>query len=104
MGMRVRVCAASEVAPGDAKPFAVPGVTIPVLVTNTGERYLATSSMCPHEDVSLIGAKRKGTRIFCPGHGYEFDLAAGTCKHDPKLVLRCYVVTRVGDDLFVDLL
>ncbi len=104
MGLRVRVCATSDVAEGESKGFEVAGAAIPILVTNIDGRFLATTSMCPHEDVSLLRAKRKGTRIFCPGHGYEFDLDHGACKHDPRLTLRCYRVSIVGDELFVDLI
>lgn len=104
MGLRVRVCETTDVAPGEAKGFEVAGVTIPILVTNIDGRFLATTSMCPHEDVSLLSAKRKGTRIFCPGHGYEFDLEQGACKHDPQLTLRCYRVTVIDGALFVDLI
>ena len=103
MALRVRVCRLDEVAPGETKGFQVAGVTVPILVANVDGTYLASTSMCPHEDVSLLGGKRKDTRVICPGHGYRFDLRTGACSHDPKLRLACYRVTIVGDDLYVDL-
>lgn len=103
MGLRVRVCRAAEVAPGETKGFAVPGLDIPVLVANVDGEILAASSMCPHEDVSLLGGKRKGLRVICPGHGYRFDLRTGACSHDPKLRLPCYRVTVVDGDVYADL-
>lgn len=104
IGLRVRVCRLDEVAPGETKGFEVEGASHPVLVANVDGRYMAASSMCPHEDVSLLGGKRKGMRVICPGHGYRFDLETGTCSHDPKLRLARYQVSIVGDELYVNLM
>jgi ethylbenzene dioxygenase ferredoxin component len=104
MALRVRVCRTDEVGPGESRAFDVPGVAVPILVTNLDGTYLATTSMCPHEDVSLVGCKRKGSRIVCRAHGYQFDLLTGACSHDPRLSLRRYRVTRVEDALYVDLI
>lgn len=104
MPLRVRVCRASDVAPGETRHFEVPGVSVPVLVVNVDGRFLAASSMCPHEDVSLIGGKRKGLNVICPGHGYRFNLESGACSHDPKLRLPCYRVSVHDGELFVDLM
>jgi nitrite reductase/ring-hydroxylating ferredoxin subunit len=60
--------------------------------------------MCPHEDVSLEGGDQRDTRVTCPGHGYEFDLATGRCTHDPDLRLRRYRVTVEDGALYIDLL
>ena len=104
MPLRVRVCSAGDVAPGETRGFEVPGVSVPILIANIDGRILAASSMCPHEDVSLLGGKRKHTRVICPGHGYQFDLETGACSHDPTLRLPCYRVTLTNGDVFVDLL
>ena len=90
--MRLPVCKVSDVAPGQTRAFEVPGLEKPVLVSNIDGRFAVTSSLCPHEDVSLIGGKRIGTRIACPGHGYLFDLQTGRCSHDPQLTLRRFEV------------
>jgi nitrite reductase/ring-hydroxylating ferredoxin subunit len=104
MALRVRVCNRDEVPPGTCHAFSVQGVDWPILVANVGGTLLATTSRCPHEDVSLEGGARRGTTITCPGHGYVFDLATGACAHDPQLRLRRYRVSIDGDELFVDLL
>ncbi len=104
MALRVKVCRTSDVKPGETRGFEVAGVTLPILVANVDGTFHATSSMCPHEDVSLLGGKRKGMRVICPGHGYRFDLATGACSHDPKLILARYEVTLIGDDIHVDLI
>ena len=103
MALRVRVCRTSDVPPGQMRGFRVAGVDVPILVAHVGGVYLASTSMCPHEDVALTDGDLDGTRVTCPGHAYEFDLATGRCSHDPSLILRRYRVEVVGDELFVDL-
>lgn len=103
MALRVKVCRADEIAPGELKGFEVPGVTVPIMIANVDGRFLAASSMCPHEDVSLLSGKHKGLKVVCPGHGYQFNLETGTCSHDATLPLRRYRVTEVDGDLHVDL-
>jgi len=104
MAMRVRVCRLADVKAGDLREFRVKGVTWPVIVTLLDGEVVAVPGVCPHEDVSLYGGDLRGPTLTCPGHGYEFDLQTGRCKHDPDLELRRYPVTIVGDEVWVDLL
>jgi nitrite reductase/ring-hydroxylating ferredoxin subunit len=103
MALRVQVCRVGDVAPGESRGFAVPGVDIPIMITNLDGRFIATPSMCPHEDVSLLGCKRRGAIIICRGHGYRFDLRTGACSHDARLFLQRYRVSIENDILYVDL-
>jgi nitrite reductase/ring-hydroxylating ferredoxin subunit len=103
MALRVKVCRTDDVAPGQMRGFVVEGVAVPILVANVGGELRAASGMCPHEDVLLLGGTLAGGAVTCPGHAYEFDLATGRCSHDAALVLPCYRVTIVGDDVYVDL-
>lgn len=104
MALTRHVCAAAEVAPGQIKAFFVSGLDRPVLVANLDGRYVATASICPHEDVSLEGGDREGTRIICPGHGYQFDLVTGVCAHDPDLRLPTYRVSVKAGNIYIDLI
>jgi len=104
MALRVRVCAVGDVVEGALRPFAVAGVTWPIIVTRVDGELIAVPGVCPHEDVELAGGEVMGATLVCPGHGYAFDLRTGRCKHDPELALRRYPITRVGDELWVDLL
>jgi toluene monooxygenase system ferredoxin subunit len=104
MALRVRVCAIADVADGELRAFAVAGVTWPVIVTRVDGELVAVPGVCPHEDVALVDGEFTGHAIVCPGHGYAFDLRTGRCKHDPDLALRRYPITRIGDELWVDLL
>ena len=104
MALRVRVCAIADVVDGELRAFAVAGVTWPVIVTRVDGALVAVPGVCPHEDVALWDGELRGHAIVCPGHGYQFDLRTGRCKHDPGLELRRYPITRIGDDVWVDLL
>lgn len=103
MALRVQVCRVDEVPPGESRGFQVAGVALPIMVTNLDGTYIATASMCPHEDVSLLGCKRRGAIVICRGHGYRFDLRTGACSHDPRLTLRRYRVTVADGAVYVDL-
>ena len=104
MALRIKVCRKAQVAAGESRGFTVPGVEKPILVTNIDGTYVATSSICPHEDVSLVGCKRRGSWIICRAHGYQFDLYTGACSPHPHLTLPRYRVTCIGDDVYVDLI
>ena len=103
MALRVRVCHVDEVPIGGHRGFPVPGVTWPILVADLDGEIVATAGVCPHEDVSLIDGHLEGDEIVCPGHGYHFDLRSGRCAHAPRLVLRRYKVSILGDEVWVDL-
>jgi len=105
MPLRVRVCRAIDVVPGTLRGFAVHGVTWPVMVTQVDGELVAFPGVCPHDDVSLVdyGVLEDG-HVRCRVHGYTFDVRAGRCEHDPKLHLRRYKVTKLDDDIWVDLL
>jgi nitrite reductase/ring-hydroxylating ferredoxin subunit len=104
MALRVRVCRIADVADGQLRAFAVPGVTWPVIVTRIDGELIAVPGVCPHEDVRLAGGWLDGASIVCPGHAYRFDLRTGRCAHDPELELRRYPITLVGDEVWADLL
>jgi nitrite reductase/ring-hydroxylating ferredoxin subunit len=104
MALRVRVCQVDEILEGVLKSFPVEGVEVPVLVTRVEGEIIAGTSMCPHEDVSLVRGSIQQGEIVCRAHGYAFDLKTGQCAHDPKLRWRVYRTQIVGDDLYVQLL
>ena len=103
MAMRIRVCRADEVPRGERRGFRVAGVDQPVMVTNLDGELLATASMCPHEDVSLLDGTQDGEWLTCSGHGYQFDLRTGRCGHDARLELVRYRLSVEGGEVWVEL-
>jgi len=105
MALRVRVCRLTDVVAGKLRSFAVPGVIWPVLVALVEDELIAVPGVCPHEDVALDDyGVLHGTTLRCRVHGFEFDVRTGRCEHDPRLHLRRYPITLVGDEVWVDLL
>ncbi|HTE49295.1 MAG TPA: Rieske 2Fe-2S domain-containing protein [Kofleriaceae bacterium] len=104
MGFWVRVGSTDEVPAGEVRGFHVAQLSFPVMVAHVGDgRFLAATSICPHEDVSLLHGELQGTVINCPGHGYEFDLVSGRCPHDAGLRLRRFAVRVEGDGIYVEI-
>jgi nitrite reductase/ring-hydroxylating ferredoxin subunit len=104
MALRVRVCRVAEVG-GELRAFAVPGVTWPVMAALVDGELVAMPGVCPHQDVSLADyGVLHGATLTCRVHGFEFDVRTGRCEHDPRLYLRRYPVTLIGDEVWVDLL
>jgi nitrite reductase/ring-hydroxylating ferredoxin subunit len=102
MARWVAICRASEVPAGQTRAYPLPGLRFPILIAHlSGGRFVASSAICPHEDVSLEGGDLYGTILTCPGHGYEFDLETGRCEHDPSLRLRRFRVEVEEDQVRV---
>jgi nitrite reductase/ring-hydroxylating ferredoxin subunit len=100
--MWVRVCNVADLAPGEMRAFPVGGLRVPVLVARLDDgRFVASTAMCPHEDVLLDGGDLDGTRVTCPGHSYQFDLVTGRCAHDAALRLRRFPAQVIGDEVHV---
>lgn len=104
MALRRKVCRLDDIPEGEVRAFDVEGLIVPVLVARIGGRYLATSGMCPHEDVELDGGDLDECWITCPGHAYQFHLEDGRCAHDPDLRLPVYRASDDGEWLYIDLI
>lgn len=101
--LRARLARVDEIPAGTMAAFTVPGLTWPVLATRLEGEIVATAGVCPHEDVGLADGELAGACLTCPGHGYVFDITTGACAHDPRLRLRCYRVTVIDDEVWIDL-
>lgn len=75
-----------------------------VLVCRSALGIRATNEICPHQHLSLEGARVRGNFIMCPHHGARFSLEDG--KSLSPLTpngLTLYQVREVGDQLEIDL-
>lgn len=71
----VRVCATSELLPGESK-VAWDGDT-PILVVNLDGQFYALEDKCTHEDFELSAGPIDGDHVECTLHGARFDLRTG---------------------------
>lgn len=91
----VAVARATDIPLGKGR--LVEHCAIPVAVFNAGPgRFCAVSALCPHEDGPLADGWLEGDTVVCPWHGFDFDVATGTCRVADDLSISVYR-TRVID-------
>jgi len=85
-----KLCPAEEIPPGTRKRF--PLSALDILVINTGKRFYASSSECPHLGESLETGELQGHVIRCNAHGYKMDLSNGKCLTEAGLDIPVFQV------------
>jgi nitrite reductase/ring-hydroxylating ferredoxin subunit len=69
-----------------------------VLVCRDGEQVRAMDELCPHQDLSLEGARVRRGSLFCPHHGARFSLGDGRSLSPlTDCPLKFYATTVSGD-------
>lgn len=64
-----------------------------ILVANVDDQYYAVEAVCTHARQQLSASCVRGSLVFCPRHGGQFDLRTGRCvKSPPTAPLRRYAV------------
>lgn len=102
MSRLVRVAGVGEVPVGRGKTVEVDGLLLAVFNAGAG-RYHALSGSCPHEGGPLGDGALVGDSVVCPWHGFDFDVARGTCSVESDLSVNVYPVRIAGPDLLVEL-
>jgi len=101
MGEFSAIGEASNVKDGEIEAFEVQGEQ--VAVANSGGRFYAFSDICTHQGCSLSEGELVGTKVTCPCHGSEFDVATGSVLHGPaEESVRTYRVRLEGDSLQIE--
>ena len=98
----VRVAAVDDIGVGQGALVEHGGLTIAVFNAGGG-RFVACSPTCPHEDGPLVEGWIDGNAVVCPWHGYDFDLASGTCRVAPGLSVSVYPIRVSEKGIEVDL-
>ena len=57
---------------------------------------------CPHRGAALAEGCVENGRVFCPLHGWEFELRSGECVTNPAKPVRSYLVTIADGQVWVD--
>lgn len=79
----VRVIAASDLPPGEARQVEVEGQ--PVALFNVDGTFHALSGKCPHRGGPLGEGFVEGTEVSCPWHNWTFDVTSGANVASPDL-------------------
>lgn len=70
-----------------------------VLVIQEQGRLAIIQSQCPHRHSPLTDADIEGHRIFCPVHGYGFDLATGQSSEANCAALKVWPAIYEGNEV-----
>jgi 3-phenylpropionate/trans-cinnamate dioxygenase ferredoxin subunit len=77
----IRVCAQSELLPGEFK-VAYDG-DVPIAVFNIDGVLYAIEDVCTHDGGDLAGGELHGYEVECPRHGARFDVRTGAVRCPP---------------------
>jgi nitrite reductase/ring-hydroxylating ferredoxin subunit len=93
-----RVC---DLPPEGRLEVALQGRRIALFRTPSG--VFATAAECPHRGGPLVAGWVDKETVYCPLHGWEFDLRTGKCAgHEGKSV-ECYEVSIEEDEIRIRL-
>ena len=76
-----RICAQSELLPGERRVADVDGV--PVAVFNIDGELYAIEDVCTHDGGELASGTLDGYEVECPRHGARFDVRTGAARCPP---------------------
>jgi NAD(P)H-dependent nitrite reductase small subunit len=91
----VAVAEASSLADGHGRTVFVKGRPLAVYRLSDGE-FCAIADECPHRGGPLGAGHLKDGQVFCPLHGWAFDVKTGVCLTRPDRPVKTYR-TRVVD-------
>jgi len=77
----IRVCARSELLPGEFK--LVYDGDVPIALYNIDGELYAIEDVCTHDGGELAGGELHGHEIECPRHGARFDVRTGAVRCPP---------------------
>jgi 3-phenylpropionate/trans-cinnamate dioxygenase ferredoxin component len=93
----VRVCATSELLPGEYR-VVYDGDT-PIAVFNLEGELYAIEDLCTHDGGELTGGVIEGSEIECPRHGARFDITTGAVLCPPAYEPTSKFPVRVEHDV-----
>jgi nitrite reductase (NADH) small subunit len=70
-----------------------------IALFKTASGVFATTAECPHRGGPLVAGWVDKETVYCPLHGWEFDLRTGKCKGHEEKDITSYPVTIVGDEI-----
>ena len=57
---------------------------------NVGGQFYALDGRCPHRGGPLGEGFTEDGRVYCPLHGWEFDVKTGACINNPEKPVACF--------------
>ncbi|MBI1992419.1 MAG: Rieske (2Fe-2S) protein [Candidatus Omnitrophica bacterium] len=101
MAVMTKVATKAEIPAGNGKVVEVGGKTIAVF--NCDGTFYAVDNTCVHRGGPLGEGSLSGTTVTCPWHGWEYDVASGTCLTNPAAKIQRFDVKVDGDDVLISI-
>ncbi len=95
------VAAVDSLADGACRSVEVRGQRL--LLARVGDGFHAVDDTCPHRGAPLGSGFLQGREVFCPLHGWSFDVTSGACLTRPDKPLRRYATVIRDGQVWVSL-
>ncbi len=79
------------------KPVRLESERSGIVVIRTSCGIHAYRDVCPHAGWRLSDGQVRNGILQCPGHGWEYEVATGTCEDVPAYNLKPIPVVHLGD-------
>jgi nitrite reductase (NADH) small subunit len=70
---------------------------------NIGGKIHALQGLCPHKGGPLGDGYCENGQVYCPLHGWKFDIETGACVDFPDKPAKSFPARIVGDNIEVEL-
>jgi nitrite reductase (NADH) small subunit len=97
----VTVARRTELKPGLGKTVRIGERAIGLFEVDG--QIFATSAICPHKGGPLGEGFVENGVVYCPLHGWAFDVKTGACAENPRAAVKTYPVRMVGEEIQVEL-
>jgi nitrite reductase (NADH) small subunit len=88
-----------DLPPTGGLQVTVQGRRIAIFKTEAG--IFATDAECPHRGGPLSAGWVENGKVYCPLHGWEFDLRTGVCRANSERPITCFPIRISGDEVQV---
>ena len=88
MSKFISVATVESLPPGQGRTVEVKGRRFAVY--NLEGQFYAIDDTCPHRGGPLGAGILENGRVFCPLHGWSFDLKTGACRSNPEMPVNSY--------------
>jgi nitrite reductase (NADH) small subunit/3-phenylpropionate/trans-cinnamate dioxygenase ferredoxin subunit len=96
------LAAVDSLADGACRSFEVRGLRL--MLVRLGAEFHVVDAACPHRGAPLGSGFLQGREVFCPLHGWSFDVTSGACLTRPDKPLRRYVTVLRDGQVWVSLI
>ena len=87
--------------PGQGRTVEVRGRRFALF--NFAGEFFALDDRCPHRAAPLGAGVLEGGRVYCPQHGWAFDVRTGACFSNPERPVACHPVRVEGGEVWIGL-